>query len=86
MEGLPVRHGEELMLADDPEAFADEVCALMEEPERGDALGKRAADRVRRDFGWASVSADFARICEEAGGATNGAAARKIEKGMVTCV
>ncbi len=86
MEGLPVRHGEELLIADEPERFAEEVCRLMERPDEGEALGRRAAERVRRDFSWATVSADFARILEEAkASAADTGREPPIEGELVTC-
>lgn len=51
-EGLPVGHGEDILIADSPQAFAEAVVALLEDPARADALGAAAAERVRREFSW----------------------------------
>jgi len=64
-EGLPVRDREELLIADQPDAFAEAVVSLLRDPAAGDALGRRAALRVRRDFGWASVARQFAACCSD---------------------
>ena len=62
-EGLPVRHGEHILLADDPDRFASEVVALLQNPARGDRLGAAAAAYVRSEFGWDRVAARFAEVC-----------------------
>lgn len=64
-EGLPVRDKEDLLIADDAETFAESTAELLLNPERGAAIGRRAAGRVRREFGWDSVATQFTRICEE---------------------
>lgn len=66
MEGLPVSHGEELRVADEPDAFATEVVRLLADRQEARRLGQRGAERVRRDFGWDRVAASFTRICEDA--------------------
>ncbi|HEX6047382.1 MAG TPA: glycosyltransferase [Pyrinomonadaceae bacterium] len=65
-EGLPVTNGEEIVLADTPEAFADAVIKLLQDQTLADEIGQRAATRVRREFGWESVSDSFASICDQA--------------------
>lgn len=58
-EGLPVKSGENLVLADTPEDFARQTVRLL----RGDGerarLGDAAREMVRRDYSWASVSTHF---------------------------
>jgi sugar transferase (PEP-CTERM/EpsH1 system associated) len=63
-EGLPVRHGENIILADDPADFARQVAALLRDPERCERLGRAARDLVERNYGWPSVAACFDRIVE----------------------
>jgi sugar transferase (PEP-CTERM/EpsH1 system associated) len=65
-EGLPVRDGEELLLADTPEHFAEAVSELLTSPHAGRALGVRAAAAVRQQFGWEQVASRFAQLCEAA--------------------
>jgi len=63
-EGLPVRDGEELLLADTPEAFADAVVRVITDEKIAHELGARATRVVREQFGWNKVSTSFAEICE----------------------
>ena len=67
-EGLPVTNGEEIVLADEPESFADAVVRLLRNQNLADAIGQRAAARVRKEFGWDTVADRFAAICESAMG------------------
>jgi len=62
-EGLPVRHGEHLLIADTPSAFADAVTGLLRDPQYAATLGARAAELVRSQFGWHRAAEQFAEIC-----------------------
>ncbi|MBL8962133.1 MAG: glycosyltransferase [Gemmatimonadetes bacterium] len=62
-EGLPVHHGAEILIADGAAEFATAVAGLLADPASGDALGQRAATRVRRDFSWDGVARQFAETC-----------------------
>lgn len=75
-EGLPVIHGEDLVLADDPAAFAAAVIDLLQHPERATAMGRHAAERVRREFSWARATDVFEQICEQAVHRASGGAPR----------
>jgi glycosyltransferase involved in cell wall biosynthesis len=63
-EGLPVRHEEELLLADDPAAFAEAVVRVLLDQKFAGELSARAARMVREKFGWTKVAVSFAEICE----------------------
>jgi glycosyltransferase involved in cell wall biosynthesis len=63
-EGLPLTHGDELLIADDPASFAAAVVTLLEDPVAADVMGRRASARVRRDFSWERVAREFADICQ----------------------
>jgi sugar transferase (PEP-CTERM/EpsH1 system associated) len=65
-EGLDVTDGEHIVLADDPQAFADAVIALLRAPDRAARIGRTAAAHVRAHFGWASVAEQFAERCSSA--------------------
>jgi glycosyltransferase involved in cell wall biosynthesis len=65
-EGLPVRHGVELLLADTPESFAESVIRLLADAALARELGQRAAKTVREQFGWQNVAERFGEICERA--------------------
>ena len=70
-EGLPVRDGEHLVLADDPDAFARACIALLEDPARCAAMGDAADHYVREHFGWDGVARRFAEFCQGAIPATS---------------
>jgi len=64
-EGLPVTDGNELRIADTPEAFAAAVTELLKDSSTAMEMGNRAAAVVRSKFGWSGVSNQFAEICEK---------------------
>lgn len=63
-EGLPVEDGVDLLLADTPEEFAGAVIRRIASPEIATPLVRYAAERVRRDHGWAVVANRFEEICQ----------------------
>jgi sugar transferase (PEP-CTERM/EpsH1 system associated) len=65
-EGLPVVDGEHLVLADDPEAFAQACIALLNDQARCEAMGNAADSYVREHFGWDGVAKRFAEFCQAA--------------------
>ena len=65
-EGLPVRDGTELLLADEADAFAASVVRVLMDDDFARALGAQAAATVREKFGWTNVAARFADLCEQA--------------------
>ncbi len=62
-EGLPVRDGVDIVLADAPEKFATSVVELLTDRKRAGELGQRAASAVRAEFNWGRVAEQFAGIC-----------------------
>lgn len=65
-EGLPVRDGVELLLADTPESFAQAVVGVLNKEGLAAALAQRAAATVREKFGWGKVAESFAVACQRA--------------------
>ncbi|HYE73833.1 MAG TPA: glycosyltransferase [Blastocatellia bacterium] len=65
-EGLPVRHGEDLILADTAEDFADSIIRVLRDESYAHKLGAHAARTVRENFGWDKVAERFAEICAQA--------------------
>ena len=65
-EGLPVAGGEEILLRDTPQEFADAVVKLLQDKILAKKIGERAAQTVREKFGWRKVADDFAELCEKA--------------------
>jgi glycosyltransferase involved in cell wall biosynthesis len=51
-EGFPVTSGQELVLADAPEAFAAAVVDLLQDPDRRAELGRSARQFVRQGYDW----------------------------------
>jgi sugar transferase (PEP-CTERM/EpsH1 system associated) len=58
-EGLPVRDGTHLRIADDPRAFADAVVRLFEDDAERRALGQRARQLVVEQYDWAAAAAEL---------------------------
>ena len=55
-EGLPVKHGENILLADEPEDFAERTVALLTQSAERDRLGRAARTFVEQSYSWGSVS------------------------------
>ena len=63
-EGLPVVHGEELLIADTPDTFAAAVVDLLMNASLARKLGQHAGRVVREKFGWSVAAKRFAEICD----------------------
>jgi sugar transferase (PEP-CTERM/EpsH1 system associated) len=63
-EGLPVRNGEHLLLADDPAKFADLTVRLLWDAARRRQIGMAARHLVEENYSWATVSKGFAQVLE----------------------
>lgn len=64
-EGLDVTDGRDLILADQPAAFADAVAVLLTDVDRRRALGEAAA-RLARQYDWSAVVGRFEEALERA--------------------
>ena len=71
-EGLEVRDGENIYLADTPEAFAMRCVELLESPAERDRLSAAARRMVAERFSWESVAEQFERILRGAAAASAG--------------
>jgi glycosyltransferase involved in cell wall biosynthesis len=60
-EGIPAVDGRELLLADEPEAFAEGVGKILSSPELGEALSRAGLAFVRRHFDWSVIGK---QLCE----------------------
>jgi sugar transferase (PEP-CTERM/EpsH1 system associated) len=60
-EGLAVVNGEHLLVADEPDAFADYVATLLRNPERRAALGQAARRLVETYYDWNSIGKELDR-------------------------
>ena len=64
-EGLPITHDQDILLADDPAAFADCVVKLLQTPDTRRRLGETGRRLVASRFTWDAVAARFSEICLE---------------------
>jgi glycosyltransferase involved in cell wall biosynthesis len=55
-EGLPVTHGRNILLADQPHAFADYTVRLLTTREERERIGREARALVESRYGWAEVT------------------------------
>lgn len=62
-EGLPLTDGEHLSIRDTAEDFAVELCALLRDPARREAVAAAGAALVRRRFAGETVARQFEDIC-----------------------
>jgi len=65
-EGLPLEHGRHILLADQPQAFADEVVTLLRNPERRAVLEANARRLAAQEYSWEKVGRVFNDICYHA--------------------
>lgn len=61
-EGLPIHHGKDLILSDEPEEFARHVISLMRNPRERGELGRAARLLVEQKYGWAAVAGTFYQV------------------------
>ena len=64
-EGLPVTHGDDIMLADSPDDFSTRVCEVLEQPDRRRRLGEKGRQLVSSRFTWDEAARRFSEICCE---------------------
>jgi glycosyltransferase involved in cell wall biosynthesis len=63
-EGLPVRAGEDLLIADGPDRFAQAVISVLTDESLAKKIGRQSCAAVREQFGWNRAASTFARVCE----------------------
>ena len=63
-EGLPVKNGEHLLLADDPASFAESTLQLLGNASQRVQIGQAARHLVEENYSWATVSKGFAQALE----------------------
>lgn len=64
-EGLNVVSGEHLLLADDPERFAQAVHSLLRNPQARQRLADNARRLVETDYDWQQIGQHFVTVIEE---------------------
>lgn len=63
-EGLPVKNGEHLVIADDPASFAESTLRLLGNASQRARLGQAARHLVEENYSWVTVSKSFADVLE----------------------
>jgi len=63
-EGLPVKNGEHLLLADDHASFAESTLRLLGNPSQRAQLGQAARHLVEENYSWVTVSKGFSQVLE----------------------
>lgn len=75
-EGIDLRHGEHLLVADDARAFADAVLSLMDNLPLARALGAQGRALIERQYTWATIvdqlEAFHTRVLERVPGPRDG--------------
>jgi glycosyltransferase involved in cell wall biosynthesis len=62
-EGLPIRHGEHLLIADSADEQVSAICALLTDPAGGDLLAANALRHVQEHCSWDAVAECFLAQC-----------------------
>jgi polysaccharide biosynthesis protein PslH len=61
-EGLDLVHGDSVLFADAPEAFADAILAVLEDPHLAGQLGSRGRLHVAEHFDWDRIGNEMRRL------------------------
>lgn len=64
-EGLPIKNGEHLLVADDPASFAEATLRLLGDTVERKRIGQSARRMVEENYSWAKVSEGFAAVLEK---------------------
>lgn len=65
-EGLPVQHGKNILLADDPESLAKYTVELLSNPMRRAQMGDSARKLVAKNYSWKAVGKTMSDVLEAA--------------------
>lgn len=64
-EGLPVKHGEHLLIADTPESFVEAVVDVLSHPAKARVMGERGRSLVIGRYEWGQVASRVREMIEE---------------------
>jgi glycosyltransferase involved in cell wall biosynthesis len=67
-EGLDICPGENILIADHPEEFANQVLRLLCDPDLREKLARNARVLVEEKYGWEGISESFCRLVEKIAG------------------
>jgi len=62
-EGLPLRSGEEILIADSPTDFAQAVIKILRDRNFAKQIGENARRSVCEQFGWERAATLFSQLC-----------------------
>jgi glycosyltransferase involved in cell wall biosynthesis len=82
VEGLSLRHGESILLADDPVDFASHVVRVLTTPSLGNALGENGRRHVCQCFDWDRIGEHLAAVLERCIGLSGRLAPRRPATGQ----
>lgn len=83
-EGLPVTNGRDILIADDPAAFADAVVRLIRNKTERQALEAAARRLVVERYDWSAVAGDFEEALSRVCGAARVAAPMTADSELLT--
>ena len=63
-DGLELTDGKDLVIADDPRVFAEQVIKLLQDPERRHSLGGSLRDRVCAVYEWDTIYPQYREFVE----------------------
>ncbi len=63
-EGLTLRDGEEIFIADEPKAFAEAVTQLLTDPSLRQKIGENGRARVEQDYDWRNIGKKLLAVYE----------------------
>lgn len=63
-EGLSVKNGENILLSDQPEEFADNVIKLLQDQKNREEIGEKALTLIQKRFSWGAVTEVFETLCQ----------------------
>lgn len=63
-EGFPVVNGQEIILTDEPEAFAGQVLSLLDNPARRRELGQAGQTFAQANYGWDALVPQLEKVYE----------------------
>jgi len=65
IQGIKVKDGEHLLVADSSEGFSQSVVSLMNDPQKRVQLGQAAMEQVRNEYSWSENVAKFAGMVQQ---------------------
>ena len=64
-EGLGLRHGEQILIADDPEEFARQTAELLHNRNLRQSLVAAAQPFVAANYSWQALSEQYESVCHK---------------------